>query len=500
MDSEAAVAAADNGIVDAATLDLLARLADRDRRAETARAIAARLGGTDLSVFLHDAEVDALLPAPGFPQTLPGSRAWRQLLARCMAAGEHQGEVLWHGEPGEAPVTIAAACVAQDYAVLLVTGGAPRLSALSRVRPVIPLLAAMLRGERASHYAETDARLARETAMQAARLTAALDASRADLQDALRQAEEARAALQARQWDLERANELLEAQGRELGLKHRELHHQTTELEMTGAELHAANAALAARTEEAERARAEAEHANRAKSEFLAVMSHELRTPLNAIAGYVQLLEMELHGPITGAQREALARIDRSQGHLQRLINDVLNLARIEAGRVQYAAHDVLLADAVAAVRPMIEPQVAAKGLAFEVRVAPDLAARADREKVQQILLNLLTNAIKFTPGGGRVTVDTARRAEVSNTVFVRVSDTGIGVPADKLEAVFEPFMQVDASHTRGAEGSGLGLAISRDFARGMGGDLRVRSAYGQGSTFTLSLPAALADVSGGDH
>lgn len=250
------------------------------------------------------------------------------------------------------------------------------------------------------------------------------------------------------------------------------------------------NRDLRARTKEAERLREVAEEANRAKSTFLAVMSHELRTPLNAIAGYVQLLTMGIHGPVTEAQKTALGRIDRSQSHLLRLINDVLDLARIEAGRVDYAVEDVPVEEVVAGVAPMVEPQFTDKGIAFQVDLPPGLVMRADREKVQQILINLLGNAVKFTPRGGQVRIHALRPEHAPDRIVVSVSDTGVGIPADEVEKVFQPFVQVDSTDRGASEGSGLGLAISRDMARGMGGDLSATSEVGKGSTFDLSLPA----------
>ena len=238
-------------------------------------------------------------------------------------------------------------------------------------------------------------------------------------------------------------------------------------------------------------ARLDAENATRAKSQFLAVMSHELRTPLNAIAGHVQLLDMGIHGPVTDPQREALGRIAKSQRHLLRLINEVLNLSRVETGRVEYAVEDMAVQDVVADLLPMVEPQLGAKRLTCDVdrTTAPPLRVRADREKLVQVLLNLLSNAIKFTPAGGRIMIDFSARDDASDFVYIRVSDTGIGIPAEKQETVFEPFVQVHTGPTRAVEGAGLGLAISRELARGMGGELRVRSREGGGSTFTLTLP-----------
>ena len=300
-------------------------------------------------------------------------------------------------------------------------------------------------------------------------------------------ADRANAALEIRTREAEETAHLLEAQAMELELQHQQLEEQATELETQSEELREANDALQTLNEDLQRQREAADEANRAKSNFLAVMSHELRTPLNAIGGYVQLIDMEVHGPITDAQREALGRIDRAQRHLLRLINDVLNLSRIEAGRVEYAIERVALAEVLNSILPMVEPQVAARGLTLQTEVPGELTAKADREKVQQILLNLLSNAIKFTEPGGSIRVELRRPS--ASTVSVRVADTGRGIPATMIDKVFEPFVQVDASKSRNTEGTGLGLAISRDLARGMGGDLTLESRVGVGSMFELILP-----------
>jgi signal transduction histidine kinase len=218
-------------------------------------------------------------------------------------------------------------------------------------------------------------------------------------------------------------------------------------------------------------------------------MSHELRTPLNAIGGHVQLLELGLHGPLTGDQRAALGRVQGAGRHLLGLIDDVLNYAKLESGTVEYALADVDLREVLAAAAPLVEPQRRAKGLAFAVAL-PETECRvwADRDKVAQVLLNLLSNAVKFTPEGGAITVRVTTPPDLPAVTVVEVADTGIGIPTGKLEAVFEPFVQVNASRARGHEGTGLGLTISRDLARGMGGDLTATSVEGAGSTFRLTL------------
>jgi PAS domain S-box-containing protein len=243
--------------------------------------------------------------------------------------------------------------------------------------------------------------------------------------------------------------------------------------------------------DESEWARAEAVAANQAKSQFLATMSHELRTPLNAISGYASLIEDGVYGPITDRQRDALERLRRSQHHLLRLVEGVLDYARVEAHVVSYEITDVPLGDALASADALVAPQLGAKGIDFTCDFrACNYTVRADAEKLGQILLNLLSNAIKFTQRGGHIIVRCDARED---DVGIQVSDTGIGIPPEHAEAIFQPFVQVRGGLTRTTEGAGLGLAISRDLARGMGGDLTVESVVGQGSTFTLTLPRAKA-------
>jgi PAS domain S-box-containing protein len=245
--------------------------------------------------------------------------------------------------------------------------------------------------------------------------------------------------------------------------------------------------------EEERRSRADAQSANRAKSEFLTTMSHELRTPLNAIAGYAELMALGLRGPVTPQQAEDLARIQHNQRHLLSLINDILNFARLEAGHLDFHLRDVSVPELLARLGPLIEPLIRARSLEYSCTLeGSPVAANADPDKVQQILINLLSNAIKFTQPGGRIAIDYDTDGDA---VMIHVRDTGRGVSADKLESMFEPFVQVDRQLTSSHEGTGLGLAISRDLARGMGGELSASSTPGVGSCFTLTLRLAEAST-----
>ena len=237
---------------------------------------------------------------------------------------------------------------------------------------------------------------------------------------------------------------------------------------------------------EAVLARRSAEDANAAKVEFLARMSHELRTPLNAIGGFADLLMMGLRGPLTAQQSEDVRRIQRNQGHLQTLISDILNYAKLEVGRLEFDIKPVPLRSAVTAIEQVFSKQFDAAGITWTVDFDSPLFVHADLDKLQQILTNLVGNAMKFTPKGGRIGIRGRARGEM---VEVTITDSGPGIPHDKLDVIFEPFVQI----TRPGElpmGTGLGLAIARDLARGMGGDLRADD-VGAGAAFVLRLRKA---------
>jgi signal transduction histidine kinase len=235
-------------------------------------------------------------------------------------------------------------------------------------------------------------------------------------------------------------------------------------------------------------AHARAAEANHAKADFLAVMSHELRTPLNAISGYVELMSLGVDGSLTEKQRLSLMRIQINQQHLLSLIEDVLSFARIEAGRLPIDIRTMPVHDVADTLEAIVQPDLQKKELAFLCDACDGvLSVRADPEKLRQILLNFVANAIKFTAPKGRILVGAEQNGD-----FVRiwVSDTGIGIPADQIAQVFEPFFQVESGPTRRYPGIGLGLAIARDLARAMDGEVRLESAVGKGTTVSVLLPA----------
>jgi PAS domain S-box-containing protein len=234
---------------------------------------------------------------------------------------------------------------------------------------------------------------------------------------------------------------------------------------------------------------AQVESANRAKSDFLAAMSHELRTPLNAIGGYAELIEMGVAGTVSEQQHEYLTRIRNGQRHLLGIINDLLNFSRIESGQMTYEVEDVDAHALVDSVVDLVSSQATLKRIEIvHGPCPPSVHMRADRLKTEQIILNILSNAVKFTPEGGRVTTTCGVTGGQS---WISVSDTGPGIPVEKRAEIFEPFVQLGRTLSSLREGTGLGLAISRDLARAMNGDVAVDAAPGGGAVFTLTLPGA---------
>ncbi len=230
--------------------------------------------------------------------------------------------------------------------------------------------------------------------------------------------------------------------------------------------------------------------ANRLKSEFLASMSHELRTPLNAVLGHTSLLLDRLFGEVTLQQIDSLERIRAAGQHLQALIDDILDLAKIEAGKMPLHLEEIPLADVVTEVAQQLEPMVRKKGLDVTYRVADDgMVVYTDRTKLKQILLNLLSNAVKFTHVGW-VRLDATR---ADDHVHIAVSDSGIGIKGEHLDAIWEDFRQIDQSRTREFGGTGLGLSITRKLLERLGGKVQVESVYGVGTTFSVGLPVHFA-------
>jgi signal transduction histidine kinase len=239
--------------------------------------------------------------------------------------------------------------------------------------------------------------------------------------------------------------------------------------------------------EVAEDARERSEARGKAKSQFFARISHELRTPLQSVIGYLDLMRLEGAEPLPPRQLEMVQRAARSGETMLSVIDDLITFARVEVGRVRYDLRRVSVQDAMASAEIVVAPIAAERGVAIRVEPSRTEFVRADQGKLKQILINLMANAVKFTPSGGSVSLSAQRTGRAGEWIDVSVTDTGPGIAPDKIRQIFEPFVQLGIPTLDALCGSGLGLPISREFAAAMGGELEARS-DGQGSTFTLRL------------
>jgi len=281
-------------------------------------------------------------------------------------------------------------------------------------------------------------------------------------------------------------HKLSEAQAEELAAQNEELHSQTAELAVHQQLLHQQNDMLA------EKNRA-LEAVNRHKDEFVANMSHELRTPLNAVIGFSELLREGIGGPLTSDQREYVDDIHGAGRHLLSMINDILDLAKIEAGRMNLELVRMDLALPLREAEQMVRPLTARRSQDFEVVITPGAMVWGDPQRLRQVALNLLSNAVKFTPPGGRIRA----RVRPNDAGFAEliVEDNGIGIAPENHEAIFEAFRQVDGSVTRSFDGTGLGLALVKKFVQAQGGTVQVESRLGEGARFVVRFPLAEQDA-----
>ena len=381
-------------------LGCFAAMAEPERRAAAARTLARELGAEDLIIFVRDEAIGRSLPAPGFPQTLRGGRAWRELIDRAIADGSASLE--------------AASAIGLSDGTVAVLLGTPEPARLTELRTLLPLLGALFRAESLSRNAEADSILARQAAAQSKELAAKLDVTRAELQ----------------------------------------------------------------------RAVVVAETATRARDEFLASVSHELRTPLTSIIGWIQLLHEETD-PAQVA--EGLETIERNARAQSRLIEDILDFSRINAGKLRLDVRPVELIDVIGAAVEIVRPAADAKGVTLETVLDSSGLVSGDADRLQQVVWNLLSNAVKFTPRGGRVQV---RLERVTSHSELTVSDTGEGISKEFLPFVFDRFSQADSTSSRKHGGLGLGLGIVRHLVELHGGTVQAfSSGLDQGSTFVVRLP-----------
>ncbi len=407
-------------------LTLLAALARKRGRMDTARALASALGAEDLVAFVPDSEVGGHLPGLGFPQTLPDGRKWRAFVARCREEAPAHVEGLLKYPVISSPERPAWGMLYPGDVVLVLLGGRPRPEGMAEVAEAMPLLGSTLLAERGALVGEGHAAVARAASRQLEALTATLTHAQNSLQAALM-----------------------------------EQRRMTSALE-----------------QEAQR-----------KDEFLATLAHELRNPLSAVRSAAQVLRERSTTDAGPHALDVLDVLDRQSANLAHLVDDLLDLSRISRGVVKLREEAVdlgaLVGHAVEAGRPLFD----SRGHALAVHLpAEAVILTADAVRVEQILTNLLTNAAKYTPAGGTITVRVERAGEEA---MVRVADTGVGITADMLPRVFDLFAQAGQSLDRPQGGLGIGLTVSRTLAEGHGGTLTAQSpGLGEGSVFTLRLPA----------
>jgi signal transduction histidine kinase/CheY-like chemotaxis protein len=396
------------GIAD--LLGCVAAMADAKRRADAARTLARQVGAEDLIIFVRDEAIGRSLPAAGFPQTLRGGSAWRNLVDQAIEAGSAEASI---------GPELASAIGLPDGTVAVLLGGRPDAEVLKTLKILLPLLGSLFRAESVTRRAEADSILAQQAAAQSTELASKLDVTRADLQ----------------------------------------------------------------------RAVVVAETATRARDEFLASVSHELRTPLTSIIGWIQLLRDDTD-PAHVA--EGLETIDRNARAQSRLIEDLLDFSRINAGKLRLHVRPIELIDVIGAAVEVVRPAADAKGVSIDSVLDPSSGlVSGDADRLQQVVWNLLSNGVKFTPCGGRVQVRVER---VTSHSELTVSDTGEGISKDFLPFVFDRFSQADSTSSRTHGGLGLGLGIVRHLVELHGGTVQAFSpGLGKGSTFVVRLPLIVA-------
>jgi signal transduction histidine kinase/ActR/RegA family two-component response regulator len=409
-------------------LAVFADLAAPARRKDAARALATALGAEDLIIFATDPELGILLPAPGFPQTLPGGAAWQALLRSAVAAGRAFGPVT---PPGGESAKESLAVAGRDGSAVVLIGCTEEDGEVAWFQALLPLLAGTFRGERMALTAEGNAAVARAAATQAEALAVSLDRVRRELGEALARAK--------------------------------------------------------ATADENARLYAEVQDADRRKDEFLATLAHELRNPLAPVRNGLQVLKLAPPGPAAAKTRDMM---ERQLTHMVRLIDDLLDVSRISRGKVELKRERVRVQSLVDAAVEASRPAIDAGRHVFTMTLRDEpLWLDADPTRMAQVISNLLTNAAKYTPEGGRIDL-TARRE--GGQVVIEVRDTGVGIPADMLPKVFEMFTQVGRNLDRAQGGLGIGLSLVRRLAEMHGGTAEAKSeGQDQGSTFTVRLPLA---------